>query len=223
MSEEPRTFDEVAKEIAKERGISLVMDDFTKHTEEEQILSPSVIDEDNRKVITVIKKLEEWQWHPSIQRYVQAYVKSGLKKHDLVDRDKDGKEVNLRTSFKYFHYELSEKLFFYQDAVNSAIRYEDYNFSLRKKIIIFLGCRCVFCGNEDIDYLQLDHKNNKGGKERKRFKDRSLNPFLYYWNNLVEAYLKLQVLCIKCHKLKSTGRITQEDIYNKTFEEGVKK
>lgn len=222
-SELPQTFDEVAQQIAKEKGIVLEEKPLIPIPEDEPIieeeqLSPSIIDEDNRKVRTVIKTLEEWGWHPMIQKDVKLYVSTGEKNWNIVNTDENGKKHNSRSSFQYFHYELTEQLFFYQDAVNAAIRNEDYNFSLRKKLIIFLGCKCLFCGNEDVDYLQLDHKDSKGGKERKRYKERRLNPMLFYWNNLVDAYLKLQVLCFKCHKLKSTFRIRQAQIDEKVKE-----
>jgi hypothetical protein len=209
----PKTFDEVAKEIAEEKGITL--EEKVQEPEPEIELSPSVIDEDNHKVRSVMKILEEWGWHYEAQRRVKLYIDTAQKNHNIINTDKDGNEYNSRSSFRYLHYELDQWLFFYQDAVNTAIRREDYNFSLRKKIILFLGCRCVFCGNEDIDYLQLDHKDRDGGKERETFKKRGLNLMLFYWNNLVDAYLKLQVLCIKCHRLKSTYRIAQEDINKK--------
>jgi hypothetical protein len=182
---------------------------------EAESLPISVIDEDNHKVRLVMKTLEEWGWHYSIQWKVKFYTEIGAKHHSAVWKDEEGKVKDTKNPFEYYNEILSESLHFYQDAVNSAIRYQDYNFSLRKKIIIFLGCRCLFCGNEDIDYLQLDHKDSDGGKERERFKKRGLNPLLYYWNNLVQAYLRLQVLCIKCHRLKSTYRILQRDIDEK--------
>jgi len=219
LEKQPQTFDEVAQQIAKERGINLMMEDFAKEQPE---LSPSVVDEDNRKVRKVIKTLEDWGWHPMIQKDVKLYVSTGVKNRHIVDIEKDGSKSNSRSSFQYFHNELSEELFFYQDAVNCAIRNEDYNFSLRKRIIMFLGCKCLFCGNEDIDYLQLDHKNGDGGKERRKYKERHLNPMIYYWYNLVDAYLKLQVLCFKCHKLKSSYRIRQAQIDEKISEGGVK-
>jgi hypothetical protein len=218
----PKTFDEVAKEIAEEKGITLEEkpeQEQEPEFEPELELSPSVIDEDNHKIRTVIEKLEKWGWHPQIQKEVKLYVTCAETKTNIVAVDKDGKESNERTSFQYLHKNLQEELFFYQNAVNIAIRNRDYNFSLRKKIILFLGCSCVFCGTEDIDYLQLDHKNRDGGKERQKFKKHNLNPMLYYWNNLIDAYLRIQVLCIKCHKLKSTYRISQEQIDEKVNSE----
>jgi len=208
----PPTFDEIAQQIAKEKGIQIRP--FTL-AEEDPELPLSVIEEDNHKVRMIIKKLEDKHWHPHLQKSVKLYLEVVCKSGSIVDVEKDGSTSNPRSASDYLHNELIRRLFFYQNAVNSIIRYEDYNFSLRKKIIIFLGCRCLFCGSEDIDYLQLDHKNCDGGEEREEFKKRGLNPLLFYWNNLIIAYLRLQVLCIKCHRLKTTYRISQEDIDKK--------
>lgn len=211
----PKTFDEVAEEIAKEKGISLDEKQMLEEETPQENIPISIIDEDNRKIQKVMKTLEEWGWHPSTQKHVKIYTDISQSGLNIVDIDKDGKKVNPRNAFTYLHFELTEELYRYQSAVNCAIRNEDYNFSLRKKIIIFLGPKCLFCGNEDIDYLQLDHKDCHGGKERKEFKERGLNLMLFYWNNLINAYIKLQVLCIKCHRLKSTYRIRQSQIDEK--------
>jgi len=159
-----------------------------------------------------MRKLEEWGWHYEIHREIRLYIECSKSGSKIVNID----NTNPRTAFEYLHNELNEQLFRYQDAVNTAVRYDEYNFSLRKKLVMFLGCRCIFCGNEDIDYLQLDHKSNsQGGLERSRFKRKGIGLMAYYWNNLIDAFLRLQVLCIKCHRAKSTYKITQKDIEEK--------
>jgi len=218
MSAEPKTFDEVAKQIAKEKGISISPFTLAEEQPTEREIPLSVIEEDNHKIRTVIKTLEEWRWHPYVQKEIRLYIECVKDKLNIVNTDEQGKSYNSRSSFEYLHYELNQTLFFYRDAVNKVLRNEDYNFSIRKKIILFLGCKCLFCGNEDIDYLQLDHKKGQGGKERHEFKSRRLNAMLYYWENLIDAYLRLQVLCLRCHKLKSTYRIRQAQIDEKVKE-----
>lgn len=227
LSEEPKTFDEVAKEIAKERGIVLEEKPLIPIPEDEPIveeeqLSQTIIDEDNQKIRRIIKILEDKGWHPYVQKIVKLYVECAKNKLDIMNVDEAGKTYNRQSTFEFRYNEVDETLYFYQNLVNIFIKREDYNFSLRKKIILFLGCKCLFCGNEDIDYLQLDHKDNRGGSERKEFKKRGANPMLFYWNNLINAYFKLQVLCLKCHRLKSTGRITQREIDEKVKQESVK-
>ena len=198
-----------------------------KSTVEEEVLEenlpPSIIFEDNEKVRKVMKTLEDWGWHPGTQYKVKLYIDTAHNHKIIVSFDKDHKPYNERTPFKYLHYELSEELFRYQHAVGTAIRNEDYSFSIRKKLIMFLGPKCVFCGTEDIDYLQLDHKSGYGGIERRRFKRNGLSLMYYYWTNLIEAYLRLQVLCIKCHRLKSADRILQSEIDEKIKQETAEK
>jgi 5-methylcytosine-specific restriction endonuclease McrA len=81
--------------------------------------------------------------------------------------------------------------------------------------MIFLGPKCVYCGNEDIDLLDIDHKKDNGSQDRQWSKDTGLRLFSFYWNNLADAYMNLQVLCIKCHKLKSRGILKQSHIEEK--------
>lgn len=186
---------------------------------EREDIKLSDLDEINHQVWTVIKKLEESGWHPYVQRCVKLYIDSATKGNRIVDIDKNGKESNSRSAFKYLHKELNKELFRYQDTLNTVCRNQGYSLSLRKKILIFLGCKCLNCGLEDVYYLQLDHKKDDGGKERRESKKHGINLWLYYWNNLVDAYLNLQVLCGKCNNMKLTNRILQDDIDDKVNKE----
>jgi len=190
----------------------------TEQNEEKKTPSLSELDEDNHMVRKVIKTLEDWGWHPRTQKDIQLYIRVTDKNEKLLQSGKPEswfiKHSEVKTTAPYFfHNTLSKDLFVYQSAVNLAISNNNYDFSIRKKLIIFLGCKCVCCGTEDIELLQLDHKKTLGGRSDRRWaKQRKLNLFGYYWNNLIDAWLNLQVLCIKCHRLKTRGKLTQNDI-----------
>lgn len=87
---------------------------------------------------------------------------------------------------------------------------------LRLDIINLYGNQCVCCKNNNIKYLQLDHKNNDGNVERA-----SLPPSTRggkFFKYVLEQYKKsgekredLQILCANCHNAKRYGGCTTED------------
>ena len=174
-----------------------------------KILSPIDREEANRKIRRIIKKLEDWGWHPYLQKMVKDYCEF-INKYGNVTYN--GKEQTLSY---FFHNTLTKELFQYRNHVNFACLYYNYKISVRKKLIIFLGPKCVFCGNKDVDLLDIDHKTNNGSDDRKWEKDTGVNLYSFYWNNLVDAYINLQILCSKCHKLKTRGILIQSHIEEK--------
>lgn len=64
----------------------------------------------------------------------------------------------------------------------------------RVQLINILGGKCKTCGESDIQFLQLDHINDEGAEDRKRFKNIGLF-YVYYLNHPEEAQQRLQVLC----------------------------
>lgn len=72
------------------------------------------------------------------------------------------------------------------------------------------SCRC--CGNRNMKYLQLDHVNNDGGKERKILPVACRGGrFFQYVLKLGYKRKDLQVLCANCHNAKRYGGCTRED------------
>ena len=61
------------------------------------------------------------------------------------------------------------------------------------------GGKCACCGETQLEFLTIDHKNNDGNKHRKEIK----NANIYAWairNNYPPV---LQILCHNCHGAKS--------------------
>ena len=185
--------------------------------------------EENRKIRRIIRRLEDWDWHPHIQKQVKMYCE-GIIENELRLQKKEHfirslikyQDGKLQTLSDYFHNIVTKELFRYQDAVNTVCYNYEYNISIRKKLIIFLDPKCVYCGNEDIDLLNIDHTTNNGSQDRQWAKYTKLNLFSFYWNNLADAYMNLQVLCIKCHRLK-TRRILTQNLIEEKLNNEVKK
>jgi hypothetical protein len=88
----------------------------------------------------------------------------------------------------------------------------EHGFDPRTKVILFLGARCKVCGSEEIDFLQIDHKNGDGWKDREYFKQEKIHIWNYYLTFLEEAADKLQLLCEDCHREKT---IVNEDFWHR--------
>lgn len=177
-------------------------------------LPKNMVDEENEKIWYIIEALEEDGWHPSIQERVKVYIECGIEGVDIV-KTSQGQQVDRKSAFGFLHDELSRLLFQYQNRVNNIIKNYEYDVSIRKKLIIFLNPKCVYCGNEDIDLLDIDHKNALGYLDRRWAKQNNLSLYTYYWNNLINAFMRLQILCIKCHKRKTRGALSQIEIDDK--------
>jgi len=76
---------------------------------------------------------------------------------------------------------------------------------LRERVLEVLGKKCGACGYSDIRALHVDHVNNNGYKERKK----------YGGQNMYRRILKLggrgyQTLCANCNWLKRYEIILKE-------------
>ena len=86
---------------------------------------------------------------------------------------------------------------------------------LKKEVLSHYGeLKCNYCGNDDINELQLEHVNNDGWKHRqellkaKKIKKGWEGVGLYRYlkkNNYISEY-QLQVLCKKCNVGKENKR-----------------
>lgn len=76
-----------------------------------------------------------------------------------------------------------------------------YTQKQRKKLIILLGSKCVYCGCSDWQCLQIDHVNNDGYKEFNSFKST-----YFYYKRILEQILsgskRYQLLCANCNQIK---------------------
>lgn len=75
----------------------------------------------------------------------------------------------------------------------------DYRRRLKNTVIkIIGGYQCVNCVCNDPDVLQIDHINNTGSLDKKRFKTQDYF-YSYYIKHPLEAFENLQVLCANCN------------------------
>lgn len=87
---------------------------------------------------------------------------------------------------------------------------------IRIDVLNLYGGKCVCCDNDNLKYLQLDHKNNDGNIERANLPAtlRGGRFFKYVLQQYKTSNKKrddLQILCANCHNAKRYGGCTKED------------
>lgn len=81
---------------------------------------------------------------------------------------------------------------------------------LRMRILEKLGGRCVNCGFNDVRALHIDHVNNGGREEARKFKGRGWSYYRHIENNLTTG--EYQILCANCNTIKEFERSTKKEI-----------
>lgn len=91
---------------------------------------------------------------------------------------------------------------YYYTKVKGIKKYKnEWRKNNRLKLIALLGNKCIKCGFSDIRALQLDHINNDGHIDRKKFKCVQ-NYYFYYCKHEEMARKNLQVLCANCNWIR---------------------
>jgi hypothetical protein len=76
-----------------------------------------------------------------------------------------------------------------------------YREKLRRDLMRLIGLKCVRCDYSDVRALEIDHVNNNGSLERKRF-----GHYRAEWNHYIknpnEIVKNLPILCCNCNKIK---------------------
>jgi len=70
---------------------------------------------------------------------------------------------------------------------------------LREEVLRNYGGKCVCCGETEIKFLALDHRNNDGSKHRKEIKQNKI----YKWAKQNGYPDILQILCHNCNLAKA--------------------
>jgi len=111
---------------------------------------------------------------------------NGRKKRNLC------KECHNKMGRKYYHYspEISRE---YHRKQHSEIT---------AKIFSFLGNKCVHCGIDDKRVLQIDHVNNNGADDKRRFGSFSTNYRRHVLDRLLNGSKEYQLLCANCNIIK---------------------
>jgi len=78
----------------------------------------------------------------------------------------------------------------------------EYDRRLREKVLILLGGKCINCGCDEFEVLEINHKNGGGRKER--YTNRARQFYLHILNGTRKTD-DLELTCIICnayHKAK---------------------
>lgn len=95
------------------------------------------------------------------------------------------------------------------------VQYKDkYALKNKKKVIEYYGSYCTVCQEDRIERLTIDHKNNDGAQQRKKYNHHTGSRF-YRW--LIKKNfpndLGLQILCYNCNCSKNA--LSKYDIENR--------
>lgn len=106
------------------------------------------------------------------------------------------------TSSKWYHaHKDNVKAYRKKNIDNIRIYRRAYENKIRLDVLDLLGRKCVRCGFDDWQGLQIDHINGGGSKEMRLFK-RPKTMYKYYLDHPEEAKAKLQTLCANCNQIK---------------------
>lgn len=97
-------------------------------------------------------------------------------------------EVNRRASKKYR-----------PQSEESRSYYRERKDRIRVEVITAYGGSCACCGETEMDFLQLDHSFNDGGKHRAESRNSGARMFEVLRRDGFPQDLGLQVLCANCH------------------------
>jgi hypothetical protein len=77
---------------------------------------------------------------------------------------------------------------------------DQYSLKAKKAVISHYGGFCAICKEDRIERLTMDHKNNDGAEQRRKYKYQTGSRF-YRWllKNALPDNLGLQVLCFNCN------------------------
>lgn len=78
-------------------------------------------------------------------------------------------------------------------------RENDHNRRLKKECLIAYGSKCSCCGEQQYEFLSLDHVNNDGAKHRKEIGGGGR---IYAWAKKHSYPPNLQILCFNCNLSK---------------------
>lgn len=92
----------------------------------------------------------------------------------------------------------------YTSACKKCLTKDGIERNLKRKINVFNqygGCFCKCCGEQQVEFLSIDHINNDGGLERKNIKQ---TKYIYCWltKNKFPDHDRYQVLCANCQQGK---------------------
>lgn len=88
-----------------------------------------------------------------------------------------------------------------QNEKRNKSRKQKYRQNKDSLLKILGGNKCCVCGFDNPKALQIEHKNDTGHLDKKRF-NRHDQFFRYYITHPLEAIKYLQVMCANCNQIK---------------------
>jgi hypothetical protein len=138
------------------------------------------------------------------------YYKSKTIKTYLSKRKESGKQKETLDRYRQSHREEINRR--HRDRRKASknldrVNYTVHRLELRRKAIDKLGGKCVICGEDNILKLCIDHINDDGNEERKKFGFRTIVSKIL--NNIAEEN-KYQALCFNCNRKKQLSKLKNE-------------
>src|SRR3990167_3000853 len=117
-------------------------------------------------------------------------------RYKLDSRVRERKLAYAKTHYAWLKENKPTRFCQIKDAINKRARF--YRHKLRQECLQRYGNKCICCGENHLEFLALDHKNNDGKEHRKQIKGR----LIYEWakNNNYPAIQ--QILCHNCNLAK---------------------
>ena len=113
--------------------------------------------------------------------------------HQLKNKEKRNEKRRIRYSNPKYRKEKNE--------IRNESRKQKYIQDKTSLFKILGGFKCCICGFENPLALQIEHKNDTGHLDKKRF-NRHDQFFRYYITHPLEAIEYLQIMCANCNQIK---------------------
>lgn len=127
--------------------------------------------------------------------------------HILELTSKEYKKIKNREKYEKYreYFKYKAKRWRLENKERQLKTNRDYRRKLKKETLLHYGeLICVYCKEDNIDLLSLDHVNGDGKEHRKLIgiKSGGNNFYLYLRRNKFPQFPLLQILCISCNSKK---------------------
>lgn len=160
---------------------------------------------DYRSRPEVKSKIEEYRNRPEVKERRKEVYKEYYSRPEIQERIKEyrrknkermkeyRKEYDTRPETKEIRRKYVQKLEVKQKAKERAINKQTL---LWKQLFDIYGWECVCCGEDNADFLTLDHINKDGGQERMRLGNQRK---VLENASMIKDTTKYQILCYNCN------------------------
>lgn len=139
--------------------------------------------------MTIMRKLENSRGH--------KIDISKVTTRERLDGFKNMKKRNEKRRIRYSNPEYRKE----KNEIRNQSRKQKYIQDKTSLFKILGGFKCCICGFDNPLALQIEHKNDTGHLDKKRF-NRHDQFFRYYITHPLEALEYLQIMCANCNQIK---------------------